>query len=109
MTAFGSLPNGHDIDALNISGHGLTITVLTYGAILQNVRLDGIDHSLTVGSNRLQAYLDDMTALWWMGSNICWTQTLTVNTHCTAGGVARTIGSGRLQITATPTLSCSQT
>ena len=60
MTAFGSLPNGHDIDALNISGHGLTVTVLTYGAILQNVRLDGIDHSLTVGSNRMQDYLDGM-------------------------------------------------
>jgi len=60
MTVFGRLPNGHDIDALDIAGHGLTVTVLTYGAILQNVRLDGIDHSLTVGSNRMQDYLDGM-------------------------------------------------
>ncbi len=56
MNVFGTLADGRDVRALTIAGHGLTATVLTYGAILQDVRLDGIDHSLTLGTDSLSDY-----------------------------------------------------
>lgn len=56
MTLFGTLQDGRDVSAVTIAGHGLSVTVLTYGAILQDVRLDGIGHSLTLGSETLSDY-----------------------------------------------------
>nr|WP_268821670.1 aldose epimerase family protein [Octadecabacter dasysiphoniae] len=43
-----------------MSGHGLSVTVLTYGAIVQDVRLDGVAHGLTVGSDLLTDYENEM-------------------------------------------------
>lgn len=56
MTFFGQLADGRDVHAITITAQGLSATILTYGAILQDVRLDGIDHSLTVGSDKLSDY-----------------------------------------------------
>jgi len=56
VTPFGTTSNGRGVDALTLSAHGLTATVLTLGAILQDLRLDGIPYSLTVGSNHLSVY-----------------------------------------------------
>ncbi len=56
MTPFGTLQTGQQVHAVTLSGHGLTATILNYGAILQDVRLDGIEHSLTLGSDTLADY-----------------------------------------------------
>lgn len=56
MTLFGTTAQGEDVHAITLSGHGLKVTILTYGAIVQDVRLDGVDHSLTVGSNNMIDY-----------------------------------------------------
>ncbi|MFT7441566.1 MAG: aldose 1-epimerase [Sulfitobacter sp.] len=56
MTPFGTTSDSRHVDALTLSAHGLTATVLTFGAILQDLRLDGVPYSLTVGSDRLIDY-----------------------------------------------------
>lgn len=56
LTRFGVTSAGDAVDALTITGHGLSATVLTYGAILQSVRLEGVPHSLTLGSETLADY-----------------------------------------------------
>lgn len=53
---FGQTQDGHDIHAITLSGHGLRVTILTLGAILQDLRLDGIDHSLTLGRDQVADY-----------------------------------------------------
>lgn len=60
MTPFGTTQRGQDVHALTLSAHGLSATVLTYGAILQDVRLDGLDRGLTVGSDRFADYEADL-------------------------------------------------
>ncbi|MEJ6402825.1 aldose epimerase family protein [Yoonia sp. 2307UL14-13] len=56
MTPFGTTIDGKDVHKITLSAGDLTISLLTYGAILQNVRLTGIDRSLTLGSDRLADY-----------------------------------------------------
>nr|WP_255553470.1 aldose epimerase family protein [Maritimibacter sp. DP1N21-5] len=48
-----------------MTGGGLTARVLTYGAVLQDLRLDGIDHPLVLGAEELLPYLGSMT---WFGA-----------------------------------------
>lgn len=56
MTRFGTLAGGGDVDRLVISAGDLTAAILTFGAILQDVRLAGLGHGLTLGSDVLAAY-----------------------------------------------------
>ena len=56
MTLFGTASNGREVEALKLSAHGLDATVLTFGAVLQSLRLDGVPYSLTIGSNHLSDY-----------------------------------------------------
>jgi aldose 1-epimerase len=56
LTPFGTLKDGRNVDTITLAAHGMRVTVLTYGAILQDVRLDGVDHSLTVGSDDIADY-----------------------------------------------------
>lgn len=58
---FGELPNGTQIECICMRGGGLTAHVLTYGATVQDLRLDGIDHPLVLGSPVLEPYLGPMT------------------------------------------------
>lgn len=60
MIPFGITRTGQQVDAITLSAHGLSATILTYGAILQDVRLDGVDHSLTLGSQTFEDYEDTM-------------------------------------------------
>lgn len=58
MTAvFGRLPTGEAVDAVEIGGHGLTARFLTYGATLQDLRVEGIERSLVLGFPDLESYL----------------------------------------------------
>jgi aldose 1-epimerase len=56
---FGVLPGGGTVWRATISGHGLTASVMTLGASLQDLRLDGTPHPLVLGFPRLGPYLDE--------------------------------------------------
>lgn len=54
---FGKLPDGQDVQRLVLRGGGLTAHVLTYGAIVQDLRLDGVAYPLVLGMDDLAGYL----------------------------------------------------
>lgn len=56
MKIFGTTAAGEEVHAFTISEGDLSATILTLGAILQSVRLAGVDHDLTLGSDRLADY-----------------------------------------------------
>ena len=53
---FGTMTDGRAVDAVRLQRGELTVTVLTLGAILQDVRLAGAPWSLTLGSDQIAAY-----------------------------------------------------
>ncbi|MEM8632307.1 MAG: aldose epimerase family protein [Pseudomonadota bacterium] len=57
---FGTLPGGQEVQAVTITAGDLSATVLSLGAILQDVRLAGFLHSLTLGAPDLPPYLGPM-------------------------------------------------
>ncbi|MBP1851947.1 aldose epimerase family protein [Rhizobium halophytocola] len=57
IETFGTLPSGETVSRVRISGGGLTAHVLTYGAVIQDLRLEGHTPSLVLGFDRLQDYL----------------------------------------------------
>lgn len=44
------------IDSVRLSAAGLTAEILTFGAALRDLRLDGVDHPLTLGLARIDDY-----------------------------------------------------
>ncbi|WP_377293579.1 aldose epimerase family protein [Rhizobium sp. SG2393] len=55
---FGVLPTGEVVERVTLSGGGLTAKVLTYGAVIQDLRLEGHQPALVLGFETLQPYLD---------------------------------------------------
>ncbi len=55
---FGRLDQGDLVERVTISGGGLTASVLTWGAVIQDLRLDGHDAPLVLGFEDLPSYLD---------------------------------------------------
>lgn len=60
ITPFGTTTSGEDVAKITLQGHGLTVSVITKGATLQSVRLDGVNHDLTLGSEDLAEYQGKM-------------------------------------------------
>ncbi len=58
MTHFGQLPSGESVERVAISGGGLRAHVLTYGAVLQDLFLEGHAAPLVLGFDNLAAYLN---------------------------------------------------
>lgn len=56
---FGTLPDGQDVTRITLTAHGMTASILSYGATLQDLRLDGVDHPLVLGFPTLAPYLDE--------------------------------------------------
>jgi aldose 1-epimerase len=56
MRAFGTTRAGETVHAIDLRAHGLSATVLTRGGILQDLRLDGMAHSLVLGRDSLADY-----------------------------------------------------
>ena len=54
---FGQLPDGREVQAMTLTGGGMTARVLTLGAIVQDLRLEGVDHPLVLGFDTLGPYL----------------------------------------------------
>lgn len=57
---FGTTPDGQRVRRVILAAGDLTVGLLTWGAVLQSVRLAGVAHDLTLGSDRLSDYLGDM-------------------------------------------------
>ncbi|NIY70848.1 galactose mutarotase [Marivivens donghaensis] len=53
---FATLPDGRDVERHTISNGDLSASFLTYGAILHEVRLAGLDYNLTLNSDNLEDY-----------------------------------------------------
>lgn len=56
ISHFGTTATGHDIDSIRLHAGDLSVTILTLGAAIQDLRLAGIDHSLTLGSDHIADY-----------------------------------------------------
>jgi aldose 1-epimerase len=78
---FGRTEAGDMVEAVTLRAGGLSATVLTLGAILQDVRLDGVGYGLTLGSDNVADYQGPMRH---HGSLV--------------GPVANRIGSARAQV-----------
>ena len=57
MSAFGELPDGTPVERITIRGGGLTARVLTYGTVVQDLRLDGHEPPLVLGFDSFAPYL----------------------------------------------------
>ena len=53
---FGHAQDGRQVHAIRLVSDELAATILTRGAVLQDVRLQGLDYSLTLGGNHVAAY-----------------------------------------------------
>ena len=53
---FGTTPEGEDVRRVTISGGGLTANLMTWGASLQDLRLDGHGPSLVLGFHEFEPY-----------------------------------------------------
>jgi aldose 1-epimerase len=53
---FGQLDDGRSVERAKLSAHGLSANVLTWGAVVQDLRLDGIAHPLVLGFPEFKHY-----------------------------------------------------
>lgn len=53
---FGTAGTGEAVEKITLTAGDLTVAILTWGAIVQDVRLAGVDRSLTLGSDTLSDY-----------------------------------------------------
>jgi len=60
LTKVGQTPAGQDIHAIDLHNDPLRARILTLGAIVQDLRLCGLGHSLVVGCEQLDRYYCDM-------------------------------------------------
>jgi aldose 1-epimerase len=60
MTPFGTLPDGRAVHSITLAEGDLTVRLLTLGATLNDVRLQGVPHSLTLRSDDPADYLGPM-------------------------------------------------
>lgn len=60
MSHFDTASNGASVEKITIGDVDLTVNILTWGAIVQSVRLADVDHDLTLGSDNLADYEGEM-------------------------------------------------
>lgn len=60
MADFGKTSAGKTVEAITLRAGDIQAVVLTLGAILQSVRLNGVAHDLTLGSSSVADYEGDM-------------------------------------------------
>lgn len=63
VSAFGQLPDGQPIDRIKLKSGGMQACILTYGATLQDLRLEDISHPLVLGWPTLEGYLNSSAYL----------------------------------------------
>ena len=52
------MPDGTAIDEVVIAAGDLTVNVISFGAVIRDVRLAGVDHPLVLGFDRLEDYVN---------------------------------------------------
>lgn len=57
---FGHLPDGRAVERIRLQSGKIRANVLTLGAIVQDVRMDGVAHPLVLGADTLTPYLGPM-------------------------------------------------
>ena len=57
IEVFGTLPDGQEVHRIRIAGGGLSASVLTYGAVIQDLRLAGHAPALVLGFEEFAPYL----------------------------------------------------
>lgn len=62
ITPFGQTADGTTVKAITLRSAKLRVTLLTWGAVIQDVRLTGISHPLTLGAPDLAAYAGRMNS-----------------------------------------------
>lgn len=60
IETFGTTSNRREVQKITLACGDLTVCLLTWGAVLQSVRLAGVAHDLTLGSDRMADYEGDM-------------------------------------------------
>ena len=60
ITDFGTTSTGQMVQKITLSNGDLTVGILTLGAIVQSVRLQGVAHDLTLGSDDVADYQGDL-------------------------------------------------
>ena len=56
IASFGQTADGRAVQRITLSKGDLTVALLTWGAVLHSVRLAGVAHDLTLGSDRMEDY-----------------------------------------------------
>ncbi|MFZ9198916.1 MAG: aldose epimerase family protein [Paracoccaceae bacterium] len=56
IARFGHSSDGREVQRITLAKGDLTIGLLTWGAVLHSVRLAGVAHDLTLGSDRMEDY-----------------------------------------------------
>ena len=57
-SSFGTLADGSAVGEVVIAAGDLTVSVITFGAVIRDVRLAGVDHPLVLGFDRLDDYVN---------------------------------------------------
>ncbi|MDZ4394978.1 aldose epimerase family protein [Cypionkella sp.] len=60
MAYFGTTAAGETVEKITLSAGDLSVAILSWGAVIQSVRLKGIPHDLTLGSETLAEYEGDL-------------------------------------------------
>ena len=57
LEQFGTMPDGEPVYRVSLAAGGLSASIISYGAALQQLYLDGYDHSLVLGLTSLEDYM----------------------------------------------------
>ena len=57
LTVFGRMPDGDEIGEIVIAAGDITATIITFGAVIRDVRLAGLGHPLVLGFDNAEDYL----------------------------------------------------
>lgn len=60
IDVFGHMPNGQPVQRIRLRAGGLQANILTLGAIVQDLRMNGVAHPLVLGAETLAPYLGPM-------------------------------------------------
>ena len=60
IDVFGHMPDGRPVQRIRLRTGGLQARILTLGAIVQDLRMDGVAHPLVLGAETLAPYLGPM-------------------------------------------------